>query len=500
MSLFGFDEQYAMFDMTPVANQFLLEFMPMAKGDYVKVYLYGLMQCYHPQADTSMEQMSHELGLTEDEVLAAFRYWERKGLVQRIGDRPPRFRYINVNKLIFVDGAVQVDVAYETFSQGVYALFGNDYRLHGKQLSAYYEWVEEMHLPMEAVLRLIEHMIATRGRGFALTTAQKLAVELADAGVRSAKDAEIVLNRDKTVLEGSREVLRKFSLFREPTQPEMALYNKWLTEWGFASDAILAACDDTTNGKAPSFKYLDSILKNQRDRLDQKTVTARQVEKARQEREDQAEPLRKLLGVMNITGVTVNEGTLTAYQSMQALYPDDIILYAGRICAVRGGDLTDVQALLESWKGKNLHTLEDVQAYIRRFDELNRQVQALFQQWGRENKPTASDRTLMQKWQDEWGFTMEMIVASAAYAREAGRPMTYLNKLLEIFRQQGINTPEGAAAAQAQWREKLAAMPEKQKKPAKVVREQQYTQRDYDEQNDLPDWMAQRWKEMNGDA
>ena len=43
MALFGFDEQYAMFDVTPVANQFLLEYMPMARGDYVKVYLYGLM-------------------------------------------------------------------------------------------------------------------------------------------------------------------------------------------------------------------------------------------------------------------------------------------------------------------------------------------------------------------------------------------------------------------------------------------------------------------------
>ena len=47
--MFGFDERYAVFDVTPVDNQFILEYLPAAKGDYVKVYLYGLTQCCHPR-------------------------------------------------------------------------------------------------------------------------------------------------------------------------------------------------------------------------------------------------------------------------------------------------------------------------------------------------------------------------------------------------------------------------------------------------------------------
>lgn len=48
MGMFGFDDQSMMFDVTPVENQFILEYMLSAQGDYVKVYLYGLMHCYHP--------------------------------------------------------------------------------------------------------------------------------------------------------------------------------------------------------------------------------------------------------------------------------------------------------------------------------------------------------------------------------------------------------------------------------------------------------------------
>jgi len=36
------------FDVTPVENLFIHEFMLKAPGDFVKVYLFGLMQCYNP--------------------------------------------------------------------------------------------------------------------------------------------------------------------------------------------------------------------------------------------------------------------------------------------------------------------------------------------------------------------------------------------------------------------------------------------------------------------
>ena len=123
--MFGFDERYAVFDVTPVDNQFILEYLPAAKGDYVKVYLYGLTQCCHPQADMDMTSLSRELGMTEEEVQSAYRYWERKGLVQRISDHPPAYRYINVKQLMFSGVAAQTDPAYEAFSEALYGLFNN---------------------------------------------------------------------------------------------------------------------------------------------------------------------------------------------------------------------------------------------------------------------------------------------------------------------------------------------------------------------------------------
>ena len=37
-------------------------------------------------------------------------------------------------------------------------------------------------------------------------------------------------------------------------------------------------------------------------------------------------------------------------------------------------------------------------------------------------------------------------------------------------------------------------------KPGKTVREQQYTQREYEDTDEMPEWMRKRWEEMNGGA
>ena len=148
--MFGFDERYAMFDTTPVDNQFILEYLPSAPGDAVKVYLYGLLRCYHPEEGLSVERMADELSLTADQVEAAFRYWERRQLVRRVSDRPLRWQYVNVKEKIFGGDIGTPDPEYKKFATAVSDIFDKERRLHGSEMSACFEWKEE-----ESVLRRI---------------------------------------------------------------------------------------------------------------------------------------------------------------------------------------------------------------------------------------------------------------------------------------------------------------------------------------------------------
>lgn len=497
MSMFGFDEQYAYYGVTPVDNQFILEYLPNATGDAVRVYLYGLMQCYHPQQATTLAQMARELSLTEDAILTAYRHWERKGLVRRIADNPPAFRYVSIKQLTMTGGAVPVDHEYEAFATAVYGLFGNDRRLHGAEMSRCYEWVEEMGLPADVVLYLIREMIAQHGKTVAIKTIEKRAAMLAEEEVKSVEDAEVVLSRDKAVWDGSRAVIRRFGKRRAPSEDEQAMYRTWHVDWGFSQEDILAACAETTKGE-PTFAYLGGILSRLRA---QQKITG--VEAALREEKDAAAPLKALLKVMKLQNVTINEGTLAVYADMRALYPDNIILMAGKECAKRGADFEGVMTTLKNWKRNGLESAADVTRYMKQVDDANDFLLMLYEVLGVSVKPNAADRRLAKKWLETYGYDMSFVTQCAAWAIGKEKPMLYLDAVLGSFHEKGISTMDAAMKERENYQQTLAAKQPAQTLPArgaKVVEQQQYTQREYAHSEDAMDAMMRKWQEENGDA
>ena len=85
MAMCSFADRFSMFDVTPVENLFIEEYMLRAPGDYVKVYIYGLRLCYHPVKEASVTSIARALGLEEKTVMDAFAYWERVGVLRRTG-------------------------------------------------------------------------------------------------------------------------------------------------------------------------------------------------------------------------------------------------------------------------------------------------------------------------------------------------------------------------------------------------------------------------------
>jgi len=489
MPLFDFDEQYPLFDATPVENLFVQEYLPAAKGDYVKVYLYGLMHTYHPTAGMSVTVMARDLGLSEDDVLGAYRYWERKGLVQRTSDNPPSFRYMNAKQLLFMRQCPAEDKQYTQFADALYAAFGEDRQLHGAETSLAYEWVEDLKLPPEVVLMMVHHLIATRGKHFSFKAAQKLAVQLAEENVHTIEDAETVLSRSKTVLEGTRKILRRLGKRHQPSEDEMALYRKWTGEWGYDHDAVEAACRETTKGD-PTMAYLDGILNGLRKRGEKTPATAKQVETQLQREQDQAAPLKELFRALGINGMAVSEGTLSVYRQMRALAEHDVILLAAREASRAGGKLDDVLRLITTWQEKGLTTTRQVEEYIAAFYESNRILAQLYEQCGKGEKPTAADRALLAKWQKEWGFASEMLLLAASYAQSADKKMPYIDATLKAWQEQGFKTPEAAKAARDRFEKApAAASAAAPQRRGKVVTAQLYTQRTYDE-IDLNKWAA----------
>jgi len=362
MPLFGFSDKYAMFDTTPVENLFVQEYMLRADGDFVKVYLYGLMQCYHPVESASLSTIARDLDMDVPRVENAFAYWERMGLVRRISDNPPAYAFQNLKQVQLMraqddDGLYR----YADFNNSLQAQFGVDRLLHRQDFERVYDWVEGLGLPEEVVLMLVSAQIKARGKKFQFKTLDKQAREWAEAGVRTIADAEVMAHTSTEAYLNVKQVYKKLGKRHAVSEPDEALYRRWTGEWGFDLQTILAACEETTKG-VPTFGYLNGILERMRSEGLRDATALRES----QRRDGEVKSMLRQLGMRGTSPTDDSRSLLEGFLS-QGFEPETIALAASRV-ARKGGKLDALQKTLTIWKDNGALTLEAAEAYLAKID------------------------------------------------------------------------------------------------------------------------------------
>lgn len=164
MAFCAFDDSAALFDSTPVENMFITEYMLRAPGDFVKVYLYALMLCYHPTPRMSLSSMARDLDMTEEDVERAFKYWARDGLVRQVGDNPVSFTLFNLKQLTLTRAENPGDKLYnQKFIEEAERILKRT--LQPEEINLINDWIQVLELPEEVILMLLQiEMENSRGR------------------------------------------------------------------------------------------------------------------------------------------------------------------------------------------------------------------------------------------------------------------------------------------------------------------------------------------------
>lgn len=450
--MFKLDDQARVFGITAVENLFLTEYLPYADGEQIKVYLSALYHSQRGDHDFGVKEMAAELNLEESQVEAALRYWERRRLVERTQDKPPRYvlHHLGQRMLTGQDGFTG-DRGFIEFSEAVHAQFKERRKLRPNDTALAYEWVQDLGLPQEVVLMILNHAADTRGINFSFKTTQPLAVLMKEEGVLTPEEAEQYLSHTKRTHFGARSVLQKFNIRRLPTEPELALYRRWTMEWGFDQEAILAACDETVSANNPSFSYLNSIL----ERLKKQGSQTKVKDTLRQEEKNIAQ-VKTLLDTLGI--YQVNPHSLqSAYLQLRDAFDSGMILLAAKSVKARGGTFEHLEPKLIAWKNLGLKDENDVLRHLKRLKAFETLLHKVYQQAGHEGR--VGEPELMRV--DEWikqGHSEELILEASLQAAGSKAPLNYINKVLATWQKAGIHTAKEAQKqpAPARGRRKLA--------------------------------------------
>lgn len=345
---------------TLVDNGFIAEYLPNASKLELEVYLYGLMQCSHPGIDGSI---ADALGLSEQEVISAFCYWQTQKLVRIQSDAPLIVEYLPLPN----EGDAEYSPAKYSGLVARLNTLTAPRQFSARELAHVYDWVEVYGLDEGAVLELVSHCMETKSRRISINYMSSVAQAWAESGIRTFDDARREIERYDLSKHGAAAILRRWNKRRKPTKDEMALYEKWTREWGFTEEAIMTALPRLTVSANPNFVYLDEVL----DQLRGRSITEAADIAEEDERNVQERAFVKLLfdRLGRAEHATATQRAQISMYLEKFGMPREMLLYAAECSRNCQEPFGNMKKLLNEWHDAGLQTVADAEQYWKTHQE-----------------------------------------------------------------------------------------------------------------------------------
>lgn len=458
MPFCSFSEGAAMFDVTPIENMFLLEYLPTAPDGFLRVYLYARMLCLHPELGGEIADMARALRMDEDAVFNAFSYWERQGLVERLTDRPPTYAIRPLRAGTVQTEMEQTYYKYREFNASLQDLFGSQL-LHPAQYEMANDWLNVLGMEQGAVLKLLEYELKHGGRQPAsvFKRANKRAADWADRGIRSLADVEQAISYDEQVYAIADMVMKQFSMNRKPTVNELDCVRRWISEWRLTEADVRAAFPLTTKSRNPSIAYLDAILR------------AKVESGGSDERFSQVRELLRELDAAK--AIPTPEQTKQYAAWLEQGFEHGALCLAAIQCAKkRKNSFEELEWMVQKWGEAGIRSRAQAENYVAQMQQTTAELRSLLELAGLSRRPNMDDLKRYEGWRSR--FSGELISYAAECSRGTRAPMRYMEKLLGEWEKRGVVTVEAARAQHAR--------PTTDKSANQNYQQHQYSENDFE--------------------
>ncbi|MBQ3200577.1 MAG: DnaD domain protein [Clostridia bacterium] len=353
-----FIKRSPLLDVTAVSNVFLLEHMPKAPEGHVKVYLLGLMLSAVPGEEAAGLDIAGILHMDAAEVCRAFAYWQAAGLVRVAAEEPLSVEYLPVGAASAPAG--DAPRKYASLVAALQDVAGTR-MFSGFELSEIYDWIETFRFEEAAAVVCVKECLARCGAKAKMWQLNNAAKRLANAGVVTAAEAERFFARERQRSAGAQRILQRWKRSRAATEDELALYSKWVEEWGFDESVILDACTDATSSAQPSFKYLDSILATYRMNGVVTEEAAAALRKARDASEELIRSAFARAGLKRTPTLSQREQMETWHETWHM--SAELILYAADLSREAATPFANMKKLITAWHDAGVATVAQAEKH-----------------------------------------------------------------------------------------------------------------------------------------
>lgn len=252
---------------TPVSNVFIEKYMPVARGEFVKVYLLMLRYNTSNEPGVNGAVLASSLNLLESDVMNALNYWNDQGVIRLIPiDKMNNFSIEflplddvssneahEVNLLDALNNSETTDMLRD-----IEKILGRS--LSNKEMEIYLNWQNDFSFTSELILILIEYCVS-RGKSD-YRYIEKVALAWHELGIKTVEEAQMHIKKTEDKWIKIRQILQYLGIKNtEVMKPQEELLNKWLFTYNFDLPLIQKACDICFQRlNRADFKYIDGIL------------------------------------------------------------------------------------------------------------------------------------------------------------------------------------------------------------------------------------------------
>lgn len=278
---------------TPIENIFINDFMPMANGTYVKVYLLGYKYAYDRDSniEADNETIAKHLDIPLDDVLRAWDFWEEKGIIEKLpkedGNRYDyKVKFLSLKELYIknnfrpvtpfdentkgetkqkyyscdVKGLIEANnsPAIQQMFMDIEYIIRRSLAPHEKQKIL--GWLCNYNMNPDVVVKAFFYSVEKKGIN-KINYVEGIVRNWYNDGVINVEALmEHFKAKDKRFYCYERIMKAMGFGSRCISEGERKVVDKWFDEYNFSLEMILKACENTSKTSNPSINYIDGIL------------------------------------------------------------------------------------------------------------------------------------------------------------------------------------------------------------------------------------------------
>ncbi|MBP1926372.1 DnaD/phage-associated family protein [Sedimentibacter acidaminivorans] len=267
---------------TPIENIFITDYMPIADGTYVKVYLLGYKYAKDKQGNFNNETIARNLKIPLSDVLNAWIYWENEGIIVR-RDIEDEYNYIvefvnlkqlyidNVYKHIsnspvekddYIDNDELINsnrnADNKKMMEEIEEMFGRPVKINEKQKIV--SWMNNYKMKPEIMTQAFSYCINNK-KIKKFSYIESVVSSWYDEGVCDVESMVEYLEKRNDRFSVYSRISKSLGFNnRILTEAEMKTIDKWIDEMNFSMEMILKCLENSTKISNPNINYFDSIL------------------------------------------------------------------------------------------------------------------------------------------------------------------------------------------------------------------------------------------------